>query len=189
MSCIAPDVPEEPAQPTVNKFAAADIAAILRQRGCIQAGRKISNEAALQSWLARAASLLGPVAPGRATLDSLLELLFTYDADAVLRQAASHGVLTRSGAREAIRELAHRVLEGENGFRPLQEDHRGVESGGTLSQPSDVSSHSHCAHRSRTGEGELDRVILLLDSAAKLEFAVPVKSTQQRMLEFCSAFD
>lgn len=112
MSCIAPDVPEEPAQPTVNKFAAADIAAILRQRGCIQAGREISNEAALQSWLARAASLLGPFVPGRATLDSLLELLFTYDADAVLRQTASHGVLARSGAREVIRELAHRVIEG-----------------------------------------------------------------------------
>jgi hypothetical protein len=32
-------------------------------------------------------------------------------------------------------------------------------------------------------------VILLLDSAAKLSFAVPVKATRQRMLEFCAAFD
>jgi len=41
----------------------------------------------------------------------------------------------------------------------------------------------------RIGEGELDRVILLLDSAASLGFAVPVKGTRQRILEFCAAFD
>jgi hypothetical protein len=41
----------------------------------------------------------------------------------------------------------------------------------------------------RAGDGALDRVILLLDSAARLPFAVPVKSTRQRMLEFCAALD
>ena len=41
----------------------------------------------------------------------------------------------------------------------------------------------------RAGDGELDRVILLLDGAAKLPFAVPVKGTRQRMLEFCAALD
>ena len=40
-----------------------------------------------------------------------------------------------------------------------------------------------------SGEGDLDRVILLLDPASKLNFAVPVKSTRQRMLEFCTALD
>jgi hypothetical protein len=40
-----------------------------------------------------------------------------------------------------------------------------------------------------SGTGELDRVILLLDGAAKLDFAVVVKSTRQRMLEFCAALD
>jgi hypothetical protein len=41
----------------------------------------------------------------------------------------------------------------------------------------------------RTGEGELDRVILLLDSAAPLPFHVKVKDTRERMLEFCAALD
>jgi hypothetical protein len=38
----------------------------------------------------------------------------------------------------------------------------------------------------RPGDGSLDRVILLLDEAATLLFAVPVKSARARMLEFCS---
>jgi hypothetical protein len=41
----------------------------------------------------------------------------------------------------------------------------------------------------KIGEGELDRVILLLDSAVRLDFAVPVKGTRQRILEFCAALD
>jgi nondiscriminating glutamyl-tRNA synthetase len=41
----------------------------------------------------------------------------------------------------------------------------------------------------RAGEGELDRVILLLDEAAALSFAVPVKSARARILEFCSVLD
>jgi glutamyl-tRNA synthetase/nondiscriminating glutamyl-tRNA synthetase len=41
----------------------------------------------------------------------------------------------------------------------------------------------------RPGEGELDRVILLVDEAAALPFAVPIKSIRARILEFCSALD
>ncbi|MGB2671535.1 MAG: hypothetical protein WAO11_12520, partial [Candidatus Acidiferrum sp.] len=41
----------------------------------------------------------------------------------------------------------------------------------------------------RAGEGELDRVILLLDEAAALSFAVPVKPARQRILEFCTTLD
>ena len=41
----------------------------------------------------------------------------------------------------------------------------------------------------RAGGGELDRVILLLDEAAKLPFAARVKNTRERMLEFCAALD
>jgi glutamyl-tRNA synthetase/nondiscriminating glutamyl-tRNA synthetase len=41
----------------------------------------------------------------------------------------------------------------------------------------------------RAGEGELDRVVLLLDEAAGISFAVPVKSARERILEFCSALD
>jgi hypothetical protein len=38
-------------------------------------------------------------------------------------------------------------------------------------------------------EGELDRIILLLDEASALPFAVPVKSARARILEFCSGLD
>ncbi len=41
----------------------------------------------------------------------------------------------------------------------------------------------------RPGEGELDRVILLLDDAAALPFDPPVKSARTRILEFCAALD
>src|SRR5216684_3296790 len=41
----------------------------------------------------------------------------------------------------------------------------------------------------RAGEGELDRVILLLDEGAGASFAVRVKSARERILEFCSALD
>jgi len=41
----------------------------------------------------------------------------------------------------------------------------------------------------RIGEGELDRVILLLDEAATLNFALPAKSVRTRIPEFCSALD
>jgi len=41
----------------------------------------------------------------------------------------------------------------------------------------------------RSGEGALDRVILLLDDAAALTFSVPVKSARARVLEFCSRLD
>ena len=41
----------------------------------------------------------------------------------------------------------------------------------------------------RPGEGELDRVILLVDEAAALPFAVPIKSVRTRILDFCSALD
>jgi hypothetical protein len=41
----------------------------------------------------------------------------------------------------------------------------------------------------KAGEGDLDRVILLIDEAAALPFAVPVKSARARILEFCSTLD
>jgi hypothetical protein len=40
----------------------------------------------------------------------------------------------------------------------------------------------------RAGEGDLDRVILLLDAAARLDFA-EVKGARQRMVEFCAVLD
>jgi glutamyl-tRNA synthetase/nondiscriminating glutamyl-tRNA synthetase len=41
----------------------------------------------------------------------------------------------------------------------------------------------------RAGDGELDRVILLLDEAAGASFTVRVKTARERILEFCAALD
>jgi len=41
----------------------------------------------------------------------------------------------------------------------------------------------------RSGEGALDRVILLLDEAATAGFAASAKTARERILEFCSVFE
>jgi hypothetical protein len=41
----------------------------------------------------------------------------------------------------------------------------------------------------RLGEGDLDRVILLLDEAFAANFNTPAKSARARIIEFCSAID
>jgi hypothetical protein len=66
----------------------------------------------LLAWCARAADLLGPQAGSHAALGELLSLVFAYEASAVLQEAGNQDVLARSGAREVIRELANRILDG-----------------------------------------------------------------------------
>ena len=197
--------------PRANPFTADDVAAILRDHGWLAEDRVSSfalfasgavaagesRVSDLQAWLERAASLLGPqavegaadVEAGRARLGDLLSLVFQYDAKTILGSADAHAVLLRSGAREVIRELAHRVLDGpevdSDRFKEIvaalkeKTGRRGPE----LFQP------IRLALAGRAGGGELDRVILLLDEAAKLPFAARVKGTRERMLEFCAALD
>jgi Anticodon binding domain len=153
----------------------------------MQDGRQIAP--ALQEWLARAAELLGPHVASPEDLGGLLELLFSYDAAELLRQRESQEVLARTGAREVLRELANRVLEGEDidsdRFKQIVENLKSV-----VPYRSRAMFHPiRLALAGRAGEGELDRVILLIDSASKLDFAVHVKNTRQRMLEFCAALD
>ena len=141
------------------------------------------------AWFARAAELLGPHAADRAALADLLGLVFHYDAAAILRELVSQAVLAREGSRDVIRELGNRVLEGgdidSDRFKEIIDSMKAA-----LPQRSRELFHPvRLALAGRAGEGELDRVILLLDSAAKLEFAVAVKGTRQRMLEFCAALD
>lgn len=174
------------APPSAVSFTADDIADILRERGWLDAGRDV--DPALH-WLARAGELLGPHAQDRAILADLLALVFTYDAAAVLGEPGSQAVLAREGSRDVIRELANRLLDGgdidSDRFKRIIDAMKAA-----LPQRSRELFHPiRLALAGRAGEGELDRVILLLDSAAKLEFAVPVKGTRQRMLEFCAALD
>lgn len=174
----------ENSPPAASVFSAADVAAILRERGWLHTAQPDCD-----AWLASAATLLGPQAPDRAALASLLGLIFNYDARAILQSEPSHTMLTRGGAREVIRSLAFLVLGGpavdSDRFKEIVTtlknnlNYRGRE----LFQPIRLSLAG------RAGEGELDRVILLLDSAAALPFAVAVKGNRQRMLEFCAALD
>jgi hypothetical protein len=179
----------EAAQKTAPLFTAADIAAILGEQGWLAATDVSRGDRALQDWLARAAELLGPRAADRAALLGLLALVFNYRAVALLEEAANQEVLTRQGAREVIRELANRVLDG----RDIDSDRfKRIIEGMKSSLPYRSRTLFHpirLALAGSAGEGELDRVILLVDAAARLDFMVPVKSTRERMLEFCAALD
>ena len=172
-----------------SSFAARDVAEILRERGWLESGRDVGGDAGMQAWFARAAELLGPHAPDRAGLADLLSLIFDYDAPAVLQLAASQAVMAREGSRDVIRELANRLLDGgEIGSDRFKEIVDGMKF--AVPQRSRELFHPiRLALTGRVGEGELDRVILLLDPAARLQFVVHVKSTRQRMLEFCAALD
>lgn len=181
---------------SANAFSAADVEAILRERGWLTADTTPEMEA----WLGDAAALLGAqitarsVAPEdpRSMLRDLLLLIFSYDARTLLEHVNNQTVMAREGAREVIRELANLILlfpASENVGLDSRRYQEVIESlktslnfrGRELFHP------IRLALAGRAGEGELDRVILLLDRAANLGFASPVKGTRQRMIEFCAA--
>jgi hypothetical protein len=179
----------EAAPAEANPFTAADVEAILRENGWLVAGPALDADPPLLAWLTRARELLGPHAADRAALGRLLALIFRFDAAALLQEGESQAVLARSGAREVVRELANRVLESSDvdsdRFKEIIE---GVKR--AVPYRSRALFHPiRLALAGRAGEGELDRVILLLDGAARLNFGMPVKGTRQRMLEFCAALD
>ncbi len=169
----------------VNLFTAVDVAAILHQRGWLTAEPSAEQFA----WCERAASLLGPHAADRTDLADLLGLVFHYDAHEIIAQVDSHVVLSRYAARDVLRQLALLLLDGA----PLTSE-RFKEIVSALKEGLDLRGRElfhplRLALTGRSGEGELDRVILLLDDAASLPFAVPVKSARARILEFCAALD
>ena len=176
---------------STNLFADTDVAAILRENGWLAESceGRLDRDAALQVWLTRAAELLGPHVTDREGLSKLLSLVFAYDAAANLRDIENQAVLAREGARDVIRALANRILDGGD----IDSDRfKHVIEGIKADVPYRSRAMFHpirLALAGRAGEGELDRVILLLDAAAKLDFAVAVKGTRERMLEFCAALD
>ncbi len=133
--------------------------------------------------------MLGAHASGRSALADLLELVFQYDAHEIISKVESHVVLSRYAARGVLREMALLLLDGaaltSERFKEIVTALKdGMElRGRELFHP------IRLALAGRAGEGELDRVILLLDEAAELSFAMPVKSARARILEFCSALD
>jgi glutamyl/glutaminyl-tRNA synthetase len=168
-----------------NPFTAADILSILRERGWLTAEPSQEQNA----WCERAASMLGGHAANRAALVDLLGLIFQYDGREIVSRVESHVVLSRYAARGVLRQAGLMLLDGEaltsERFKEIvtamkeEMELRGRE----LFHP------IRLALAGRAGEGELDRVILLLDGAAGLSFAVPVKSARERIVEFCSALD
>lgn len=98
----------------------------------------------------------------------------------------THEVLARYAARNVVRQLALLLLDGA----PLTSE-RFKEIITKLKEQLQLPGREllyplRLALAGRPGDGSLDRVILLLDDAAPLLFAVPVKSARARILEFCS---
>lgn len=177
----------EDSLPRAILFGAADVRSIVIERGWHTP--KEEPNAAVEAWFTRAADLLAPHAPDRAALDDMLALVFRYDAREILARPENQEVLMRAGAREVIRELANHVLDGgivnSDRFKEIVEAIKAA-----VPHRSRVIFHPiRLALAGRSGEGELDRVILLIDSAAELPFSVKVKPTRERMLEFCAALD
>ena len=168
-----------------NPFTPADVFAILRKRGWLE------NEPTPEqiAWCERAAAMLGSHAAGSAILADYLGLVFRYDAREILSKVESHVVLSRYAARDVLRQLALLLLDGA----PLTSERfkeiiTRLKEGMAL-RGRELFHPIRLALAGRAGEGELDRVILLLDDAAGLPFAAPVKSARARILEFCAALD
>jgi hypothetical protein len=168
-----------------NPFAQADVVSILRERGRL-VGETTPGQI---SWCERAAAILGGQAGDGAALGALLELVFHYDARDIISRVESHVVLSRYAAREVLRRLGLLLLEGG-----AVDSERFSEIITRLKTEMDLRGRElfhpiRLALAGREGEGELDRVILLLDEAAGLPFAVTVKSARVRIVEFCAALD
>ena len=169
----------------VNPFAAGDVAGILRERGWA-AGELSAEQVA---WCEHAAAILGMQAADREALAELLGLVFHYDSRDILARVESHVVLSRYAARDVLRQLALLLLEGT----ALDSD-RIKEIITALKESLEIRGRElfhpiRLALAGRAGDGELDRVILLLDEAAGASFTVRVKTARERILEFCAALD
>ena len=169
----------------VNPFSAADVARVLLEHGW--AGAELTTEQT--SWCERAAAMLGAHAADRDALAELVGLVFHYDSREILGRVESHAVLSRYAARDVLRRLALLLLDGG----ALSSD-RFKEIVTSLKDSLDIRGRElfhpiRLALAGRAGDGELDRVILLLDVAAGVGFAVRVKSARERILEFCAALD
>jgi hypothetical protein len=168
-----------------NTFTARDVIEILRAQGWLVGDASPAQFA----WCERAAALLGSQVNDRSSLTDLLHPVFHYNAQELLAMVESHAVLARYAARDVLRHLALLLLDGA----PLTSE-RFKEIVTALKDRVGIGSREifhpiRLALTGRAGEGELDRVILLLDEAAAASFPVAVKTARERILEFCAALD
>jgi nondiscriminating glutamyl-tRNA synthetase len=168
-----------------NPFTSADVAQILHQRGWAAAELSPQQSA----WCEHAAAVLGPQVADNNALADLLTLIFHYDALEILAAVDSHVVLSRYAARDVVRQLALLLLNPA----PLDSE-RFKEVITALKDGLDIRGRElfhpiRLALAGRSGEGELDRVILLLGEAASAGFLAPVKTARDRIVAFCAALD
>ena len=176
-------ITEHPARE--NPFTGDDVLSILREQHWLIEDPSAEHRA----FAERAVALLGHFATDRIGLTELLRLIFTYDAVQILQSREAHAVLSRYAARDVIRLLALFLLDPA----PFTSD-RFKEVVAELKEKLELRGRDlfhpiRLSLAGRAGEGELDRAILLVDEAAALAFAIPVKSIRTRVLEFCSALD
>jgi hypothetical protein len=182
---IMPDEMSDSPVVAVNPFTAGDVSGILMAHGWVAA--ELSTEQA--AWCEHAAAILGAQAADRDALAELLSLVFHYDSREILARVESHAILSRYAARDVLRQLALLLLDGG----ALSSD-RFKEIITALKERLDIRGRElfhpiRLALAGRGGEGDLDRVILLLDEAAGAGFEVRVKTARERILEFCAALD
>ena len=168
-----------------NLFSAGDVVAILKENNWLTA----NPDEKQMAWCVRTAAILGPQARDRSALADLLRLVFEYDSHGILQTTEAHVVMSRYAARDVLRQLALLLLEGS----PLTHE-RFNEIITHLKEGLDIRGRElfhplRLALAGRSGEGELDRVILLLEEAAAAGFSVPIKTARERILEFCSVFE
>ena len=178
-----PTPPPNPA--TEHQFSANDVATILHKHHWHTA----ELTPAQSGWCERAATLLGPQSADATALENLLALIFHYHAQEILAATESQAALSRYAARDALRELARQLLDPA----PLTSD-RFNEIIDAMKANLDIRGRElfhtiRLALAGYPGEGELDRVILLLEEAANANFSSPVKSARARIIEFCAALD
>ncbi len=142
-----------------------------------------------QQWLADAAQLLGAQASDSCALEALLERVFQYDARENLARPENHAVMAREGARQVVRELASLVLDSREVDSDRYKEIVTALKERTGRRGQELFHPVRLALAGRAGEGGLDRVILLLDGAARLPWSVAVKSCRERIIEFCAAMD
>jgi hypothetical protein len=168
-----------------NPWTATDIESILHEHGWL-----VGNPSPEQlAWCDRAATLLGPQAEDRGSLEGLLRLVFHYDAATLITQVESQMALSRYAARDVLREAGRVLLESGE----LDSD-RFKQLVASLREKLQLSAREilvpiRLTLAGQLGEGELDRVILLLDPAAALHWAVRVKSARVRIVEFFASLD
>src|SRR5258708_24435608 len=168
-----------------NPFIAADVLAILRERGWLAAEPSPEQHA----WCERAGSMLGGRAADRAALADLLGLVFQYDAREIISRVESHVVLSRYAARDVLRQVALLLLdEAPLTSARFKEIVTALKDGMEL-RGRERFHPIRLALPGPARAGELGRVMLLLDEAAALPFTVAVKSARERILEFCAQLD